>query len=341
MAFSVLRRTPAWILCAGLFVQALAASPGEAALAEARNSAAACLARDYDGRAFRDPYLRYVYPEEKLAAPPADPDLTYRRTDADIMLALLERESSVPAALRMAAGRAARVLHELPPLWAGKGLNNVRREPRPDGTALDTFCIVGWIEGDRGMAREVARALDGDGWLAEGLYEGEERFRRDADEAWCLRLLASSGEDGLAPARQVLDRLVANFRQAREEDPAGRQTFYAAYHLALLLEEPLDRDSGIDAAGLRRELEEAMEAWALARPEGQEPVPDLLEWANLVTSKLPGLDSSGLRRRGVGILLRNQEESGCWRVPGARPSEAGSSFLTLRALLALSAYREP
>src|SRR5262245_24283548 len=86
---------PLWALCAvGFFTPALAA-PGDSALEAARGKAAACLARDYDGRAFKDPYLRYVYPEEKLPPVAADPDLSYRRIDAAIMLALLEREGDI------------------------------------------------------------------------------------------------------------------------------------------------------------------------------------------------------------------------------------------------------
>ena len=329
------------LLCAAaLAAVGLAAAPGDWRLQEARSRAAACLERDYDGRAFRDPYFAYVYPEEKLPPAAADPALTYRRIDADIMLALLERETRVPSALCPAVDRAAQVLRELPVLWRGRGFSNVRRGPRPEGIALDTFCIVGWLETDRGMAREAAGALDGDAWLPVELYEGEERFRRDADEAWCLRLLASPAGGGIAPARGVLERLIADLREARNDEPAGRRAFYAAYHLALVLEESPDR-SEADLAGLRQELEATLEGWAAARPAGAERDSELLEWANLAATRLPGLDRTGLRRRAVDILLRQQAEDGCWRVAGARPPETGSSFLTLRALLALAAYREP
>ncbi|HEU5182790.1 MAG TPA: hypothetical protein VFW45_18525 [Candidatus Polarisedimenticolia bacterium] len=340
MGLSIFSRFLTFLGAAALATPALGAAPAVSRLQEAGSKAAACLARDYDGRAFRDPYLRYVYPEEKLEGTASDPDLTYRRIDADIMLVLLAREGKIAAALRPAVDRASRALHELPPLWAGKGFNNLRKNPEPEGIALDTFCIVGWLEADRAMAQAAAQALDGDGWLPEGLYEGEESFRRDADEAWCLRLLASPAGIGLNDARRVLDRLLADLRDARK-DPAGRRSFYAAYHLSLLLEETMDLGSGIDAGALREELAEAMAAWAAARPRGREPASDLLEWANLVTAKLPRLESTGLRRRGVEILLRQQGEDGCWHLPGARPPEAGSSFLTLRALLALSAYRDP
>ncbi len=335
MESSTLSRLAAVLSGASLFLPMLAAEPGDATLRKARTRAAACLERDYDGRAFRDPYLTYIYPEEKLPRASADPDLTYRRIDADIMLALLERKGSVPAPLRPAVEQARRVIHELPASWAGWGFSNVRRGTRPDGIALDTFCIVGWLERDGSMAAAALQALDGDAWLPEGLYEGEELFRRDADEAWCLRLLASCAGGGMAPARRVLDRLVADLRAARKEAPAGRHAFYAAYHLALLLEDSPDLGSGFDAARLQQELEATLEAWAAERPVGAERAADVLEWANLAATRLPGLDMAGLRRRAREILLRQQNEDGCWRVPGARPPEAGSSFLTLRALLAL------
>jgi len=351
------------LLCvAGIATGASLAGMKDAALGEARSKAAACLARDFDGRSFRDPYLAYIYPEEKLPGTASDPDLTYRRIDADIMLSLLQREGGAPAPLQGAVEQAGKVLRELPASWNGRGFSNVRREPRAGGIALDTFCIVGWLEQDRGMADAVARALDGDGWLPEGLYEGDERFRRDADEAWCVKLLASPAGSGMEPARRVLERLVDDFRRARSEDAAGRQTFYAAYHLGLLLEDWAPRSTtpgyakegdvaggapsrtpscAIQPADLRTRLLAALEGWAAARPAGKEEGADILEWANLATVRLEGLDRTGLPRRAVEMLLRSQREDGCWRVPGARPPEAGSSFLTLRALLALRGYREP
>ena len=324
------------ILCAAACTQAVAVAASESVLAAARNKASSCLARDFDGLIFRDPYLTYVYPDEKLPAPASDPGLTYRAVDADIMLALLERERNVPTALRAAVKRADQVLRELPGAWRGRGFSNTRRGSRVDGVALDTFCIVGWLEGDKSMAEAAAQALDGDGWLPEGLYDGEERFRRDADEAWCLRLLASGSAGVPAPARRVLDRLVSDFRITRQEDPSGRQAFYAAYHLGLLLEDSQGLGEALDPAALSEELGQAINAWAAARPPGHEPASDILEWANLAASKLRYSGASDLRGRAVEILLRYQHEDGCWRVPGARPPEAGSSFLTLRALLALS-----
>ena len=331
-----------WVLCVASGRAGNAAAANSAAhLEEAKRRAAACLARDFDGRAFRDPYLTYVDPEEKLPSPTSAPGLTYRQVDADIMLVLLGRLGGVRASLRPAVDRAQRVLRELPPLWAGKGFSNVRRDPDPSGIALDTFCIVGWLQRDRSMARAVGMALDGDGWLPGELYDGEEEFRRTADEAWCLKLLASEAGEGIATAQPALERLISDFRNSAKEDPAGRQTFYAAYHLALLLEEAKDPGKGIDESEtLRAEVEKTMEAWASTRPVGEEKREEILEWVNLATA-LPGLERSGLRRRSLNVVLRQQGDDGCWRIPGARPPETGSSFATLRALLALSSYRGP
>jgi len=333
------------ILCVAVIRgQLRAAALSDSALVEARNKAASCLARDFDGGAFRDPYLTYVYPDERLptpAGPAVEPGFTYRAIDANIMLVLLKREGSIPPSLQPAVDRAGQVLGKLPRLWNGRGFSNVRRSPRTDGIALDTFCIVGWLESDRSMAQAAAQALDGDAWLPEELYDGEQRFRRDADECWCLRLLASLGNDGIGSARRVFDRVISDFRSSRREDPSGRQTFYAAYHLGLLLAESEDLGNAVDPAALRAEVEEALETWAAARPAGREQASDILEWANLATSKLPGLDRTGLRRRSLEVILRHQSADGCWRVSGAEPPQAGSSFLTLCALLALSSYREP
>jgi hypothetical protein len=362
---------------------ALRGSPGAerspetaARVKRALEAGAACLSRDHDGSGFRDPYLTFVYPGEALPTPLGSPPLTYRRIDADFILALLARSSPPGGASRHPVQEmseaARRTLERAAPLWQSRGLSNVRRQPSPRGIALDTYCMVGWLAQDRVMADNVARAIDGDGWLPQNLYAEEERFRADADECWCLKFLASPAGPGLAGATPVLDRIARSFRRAAQNDPGSRATFYEAFHLGMVLEEadrasrlPGRRIGGIsdrrmrdisnrrasgisnrrpsalagdedvsDAEELKRETRDALRIWA----DRQESAASaLVEWANLAACEIlddePGTQ---LRRRALEVLLEAQEKDGCWRLREATPASYGSSFLTLRALLGLA-----
>ena len=291
---------------------------------------AACVARDHDGRRFRDPYLKYAYPEERLpsiAIPgsPAPETPTYRMIDADMMLAMIADAVAPPESLIGPTKVARERLAAVVPLWLGRGLGNIRRGARVDGVALDTFCIVGWLAHDKEMARVVRDAIDGDGWLPVGFYDGEEAFRREADECWCLRTLAGFADDSATAA--VRARIIGQFRSTAEADPGSLASFYRAFHLGLALGE----DPSTDPA-LFDEITLALTRWAAAHPEDS-----LLEWVNLGSATfLRGESGRVLSRRAIRIVLERQAQDGCWRVPGMIPEDYGSTFLTLRALAALA-----
>jgi len=316
---------------------------------EALGRAASCLAGTIEGDGFRDPYLAYVYPDEKLPLPEETRGLTYRLIDADTVLVLLERTGRAPRILEPAIERADRSLRSLPPVWRRKGIYNLRRAAAEGGVALDTFCFVGWLYQDGEMAGVAAAGLDGDGWIPESLYEGNERFRRDADEDWCLRLLASRAGPGIGAATGVLDRIAATFRREVAADPASDAAFYEAYHLAMVLAEV--RRAGIALPerfrNLPGEIVAAFDAWTGAHSsDPKTETADLIEWANLATvdridvsegTRGAGGDAAApLRARALDVLLRHQSDDGCFRIPGASPPGMGTSFLTLRALLALA-----
>lgn len=308
--------------------------PDPVAVERALRGGAACLERDFDGEAFRDPYLTFVYPAEKLPSPPGRPPLTYRMLDADTILVLLGRERAAPPGMEKMIAGAGRAIHEAAPLFEKAGLSNVRKGARADGVALDTYCIAGWLEGSEAMAREVARALDGDGWLLDGLYDGEERFRSNADECWCLRLLVSQRVDP-SSWRPALDRISKSVLDHAERSPSDRGAFYDLWHLGMVLREIDTHHPKIPA------LVAALHRWAAAHraPDGASSPDDLFEWVNLASSDLlRGKAGVELRDEAASITLKAQDAGGCWRVPG-EASGSGTTFLTLRAMLAIAPYR--
>ncbi len=157
-----------------------------------------------------------------------------------------------------------------------------------------------------------------------------------ADESWCLRLVLSTGQKTAGPDR-VLARIQREFVIRAKTDPAGTDAFYEAWHLGMLL---ADGITPIDPSPIRAVFSDWADAHAdPARAGGS----DIVEWANLAGSHvldLLGDTGSALRDRAVGILLRRQAGDGCWVIPDARPPRLASSFLTMRALMALQRYRD-
>lgn len=323
-----------------LGMQTVSFAAGDALLDRAFERGVSCLASDLEEGRFRDPYLRFVYPGEALPAPPGRRPLTYRQVDAAAILSLIGRTGPVPEPLATVMREARADLAALAPVWRGRGFSNTARDPRPDGIALDTYCIVGWLNGDIGMAAEAAAAIEGDRWLLPKWYDDAESYRAPADEAWCLRLLASTSRFH-DPASRVLDRIVTEWRQHRREDPGGTAAYYEAWHLEMVVSELLAHGSAADPRWMRLsdEIADGLRAWAEAhaamRAAGDARRADLLEWINLVTAERI---EPGLRLQAAEVLLATQEGDGCWRIPGGRHPNSATSFTTLRGLLALRRY---
>jgi hypothetical protein len=329
--------TPAIILVLGFQVSpGPAAAPASREIEAAFRSAAGCLAHDSRaGDQFGDPYLSYVYEDEHLPVGAGTGPMTYRIVDAEIILTQLARLGPLPRSLARRAARAESALRAARPLWMERGFSNTLRSHRADGIALDTFCMVGWLLQDDPMAREVAAAVEEDRWLPPGWYEGPQSYRATADEAWCLRLVEQAGRFDAATAR-VQERLGVEFEKTGTTDPTGDDAFYEAWHLGMLA---ADSHRRVDVDSILSTLR----AWAEAHEQsGRAGREDILEWANLASSdvlSLRGVEGRTLRDRALRILLDHQGKDGCWSIPGVVPANLASSFLTLRALVALQLYR--
>jgi len=306
------------------------------AIDAAFHKGASCISRAVDSKGtFGDPYLSYEYPEERLPAPEGARRLTYRIIDAYAILTMLRRAGPLPSELEGIAAEAEQALRRLAPAWRGRGFTNTLRDPRSDGIALDTYCIVGWLSADADMAREVVDAIDGDRWLPAGWYDDLQRFRATADESWCLRLALSAGKPD-PPVLRVRDRLAADLAKAREKDPAGLDAFYLAWHLGMLAADGKLPDA-------QPAIIDIFSAWTRAHVrKGRTARSDIVEWVNLASSEtLVHAGARGARTAELATqaTLDHQDPDGCWTIPGARPANDGYAFLTLRALLALQLRR--
>jgi hypothetical protein len=292
--------------------------------------ALACVARSYDGDGFDDPYLRYVYPGERLESPLPGHRVTYRNLDAYFIVLMLQDAGVDPGPARDLFDRADRLAKALVPLWRRRGIYNLRRSPAPGGIALDTYAILARLERDAEMARVVLEGLDGEGWLPANLYTGSQAFRRVADESWAARALAVTGVAPDAAAR-IVTRICADARAGIESgrDPLARANL-ALHALDALRDLPAPAP---DLAGARAFLASA------AREMLDDPAvrANTLTFANLIGALAiePSTDPGDLRPM-LDELTRRQEPDGCWQESLDGPRGAARVFATLRCALALA-----
>ena len=320
-----------WVACASIGLSQ-AASELEDSVADSIVRGLGYLADAWQGDAYDDAYLQYVYTDEQLECPLADCQLTYRLLDAYINLAFLDQADLAhgPAKEQFLRGR--EVLGAIVPVWREQRLYNVTRDPHEGGLALDTYCIVGLLHEDAAMARVVAEHLNGEDWLAEDFYDPAQSYRKLADETWCVALLAVAGEDS-----DLVDRLVRlSVKRARDRlgEPLDAEVrANIVLHVVYLLTRVADPSLDDELDYFIEQLDRAERDPAL---EG-----DLLTQANI----LEALARSGrVKIAQLGemakVLLTNQEIDGGWH---SRIGEQGSAFrvfTSLRALLALKRYED-
>jgi hypothetical protein len=290
------------------------------------------LADAWQGDAYDDAYLQYVYTEEKLACPLADCQLTYRLLDAYINLAFLDQADVAPGPAKEQFLRGREVLGAIVPLWRQQGIYNVTRTPQEGGIALDTYCIVGLLHEDATMARVVAGHLDGEDWLAEDFYDPAQSFRKLADETWCVALLAVAGEDPV-----LVDKLVrlsvTRARGRLGESLSAEVRANIALHLVYLLTRVGDPTLDEELVYFIEQLDRSAQDPALES--------DLLSQANILEALArSGRVKSERLDEIAKMLLANQESDGGWH---SRVGEQGSAlrvFTSLRALLALKRYED-
>lgn len=298
----------------------------------------ACVAGSYDGRAFADDYLRFVYPGEHLSSPLPDRRITYRILDAYFIVLMLRQAGAEPGPATALFEDAERLTAALVPAWRAQGVYNLRKDPAPDGIALDTYAILAYLRRDGAMARTILAGLDRDGWLPANLYVGPESFRLLADESWAARALVVTGvaPDRAGPiVRRIADDALDDLD--RGGDPGTRA------NIALHALEALDdlRPMGIRGPDPSDEDARAAllaELWRLR--EDPRLAGDTLTLANLTaTLVLASPDACRDLAPSIDALLRRQETDGCWSVDASRSDPSGRVFATLRILLTLVRYQ--
>jgi len=333
---------PAWAAAAllpafaGLLLAACAATappqPSQVETAIAEGFAYLAGIRTPDG-AYKDAYLQYIYPGEELACPLENCNLTYRTLDAYFNLRFIQQSFPDAGPLAADVARADEIMRSLLPVWRQRRLYNIQQRTMidPDGLALDTYCILGYLYKDGVMARVAKDSLKGWDWLPEDFYTGDAAFRTIADESWCTRLLVVTDTDA-ALARALAHKSVKETRELVSGGTTPVAQAMAYYHTLLVLDDLGDGRDRDTVADFQRQLARLAVSDALWN--------DTVTLANILDALAATNASDGRTMdRLASELLARQAPSGVWYADAGVPADNGQVFATFRALSALQAYR--
>lgn len=290
------------------------------------------LARAHTPYQYDDPYLKFVYPGEDIACRAPGCRLTYRLLDAYFALTMIESRltTNERAAIADQSQERDSAFADIGPRWRNAPIINTIMSTAADsgGIALDTFCILGTLTHDQGLARRSLDYLTPDNnWIADDYYQ-DDRWRNIADETWCLRLAA---ETGILPDRlgNMIDRKIIETREFLKSNEPANAKLGVLYHMLLLL----STKGAPDQPEVRAEFQSDAAAIAQTGALDQDPIAlgNLLE-----AMAASGYSDQQFLAVAARHLLALQGADAAWQNSGANRYPV---FTTLRALAGLTAYR--
>lgn len=280
---------------------------------------------------YDDPYLEYVYPGESLDCPLTGCRLTYRLLDAYFMVQMLNERltGNEQTLFKAQANEAGAVFDAIKPAWRQAKISNTEKSTAEDkdGVALDTYCILGYLENDPAFSDTVLRYLGDDGWLAPDAYTTD-RWRNIADESWCLRLLARTNRQPAQFEALIQDK-IDQTKQFIEADEPASSKLAVLYHALLILNDlPNTYYASIIAEFQNRSVELIDQIL---------PLRDPVSLGNLVESlTVTGYSNKEEAEELIRELVGFQTPDGAWR----DSQDQAPVFSTFRALIGLASYRQ-
>lgn len=279
----------------------------------------------YQDFQYDDSYLQYHYPNENLNCPVANCRLSYRLMDAFFNVKMLSQAGASADELGQQYQDAECVFELIRPEWQAGSIAQTLTGSSPNGFALDTYCIFGYLFQDQAMARVVRQASQGTEWLAEDLYS-QDVWRNLADETWCLRLLLATDTDRDFTGQAITKKIEQTDAFLNTATPFDQ--YAVLYHMIPLLSE--SEEHGDFKASLQNYTDRLSQHISRPEFEGQALV---LANALEVFCSIDHLGREKIQTLTKRLLKLQDFDGGWWPYAGA---DDGKVFTTLRVLLVLT-----
>ena len=283
-----------------------------------------------DELGYNDGYLKYIYPGENLECPLGNCKITYRKLDAYFNLIFVKNEFKNYQIIKDQIDQADTILMSLLPIWRQKKLYNIINESMkdPNGYALDTYCILGYLYNDREMSNLALNSLENGKWLPDDFYEGDQDFRTIADESWCVRLTAKNNKELI---RKTKDRIVKDTYTYLNEDHQKITKVNAAIHTLTMLIEFNENKEDIDF----------FKNYIAKSIGDKDTWEDTTTLANILDVLiLSNYKDKTIINKIVKELIKRQEIDGRWKVNKDYNGNFGQVFTTFRVLVALNKFEK-
>ncbi|MFH0853689.1 MAG: hypothetical protein V1853_04775 [bacterium] len=292
----------------------------------------AFLAQAHSPYHYKDAYLEYVYPSEELDCSLPGCNITYRILDAYFDVTMLKRQLNFTGqeVIREQILESEAVYQDIVPIWQEANIYNTLKSAEADqgGLAIDTYCILGYLQKDGAMAKRALDYLDESGeWLAEDAFPVD-TWRNIADETWCMRLLAVTDTE---PDNygQMIQAKIEQTREFVDSDEPDSSKLGTLYHMLMFLSESDIQTSQAAVNELQQEIFKLEQTGAFNQ--------DAVALANIIEAlTVSNYYDEAYIANLADRLISLQLSDGSWR---AGPQQLYPVFSSFRALIALATFR--
>ncbi|MBU1975923.1 MAG: hypothetical protein KKG59_05965 [Nanoarchaeota archaeon] len=293
------------------------------------------LAANYNEYQYNDEYLTFVYGGESLECPlPTPCNVTYRLLDAYFDVYFLE-EVTDTTLIQNQVDDAHAILSSLAKKWEAETIYNTKKSQVQGGIALDTYCILGFLENNHNMAEVVKSYVDVADWMEPNAFQTD-IWRNVADESWCARLFIKTDIDKQL-TKAVIYRLVDDTTAFKNHpDISDMDKLSVIYHMLYVLE---DWERKYDDTTFKQEklgYSDFISYFSQKNLQGN----SLMTGNLLDVMVYSNYDNPETMKELTIKVLGNQRPEGHWRMTAEAGDNYVQVFTTFRALIGLNQYKQ-
>jgi hypothetical protein len=266
----------------------------------------------------------------------ANCNVTYRLLDAYFDVFFLQQ--SIPpsklAPLKSQIDDKDKVFSFLAAKWEKEKIYNTMKSDSGAGIALDTYCILGFIQGNNNMANVVSSYLNEENdWIPSNYYTSD-TWRNIADETWCVRLFIKTKADKELTAT-IIEKLIGETEVYIHSNETDLNKLSVVYHTLYMLS-----DFGNSYADKRFDLNRTKYADYCSYFATKNLIDDNLMLSNLLDVLIHSkFDNPAILDQLALKILNSQKPEGYWKMREDFPDNYVQTFTTFRALIALNEYK--
>lgn len=202
---------------------------------------------------------------------------------------------------------------------------------------LDAYCLLPLIRNSRIMAEKIKDEMHDLSWVNG--TAAEVGYRKITDETWCISTLIKYKMIDNTTIKKLFDVKLNETYELLENNDNTEENLYSIIHVLLMFD--YAQKFGFDTSNYSKYIQDLQEQLSMVS-QYEDIQNDMWAQTNVLStlSQMHFKNKIFMRDMTLKILDYQEEDGGWYRLKDAEYGLIGKSFVTLRAILALSNYKD-